>query len=137
MHTNIEIALNPLTDGFAENMACEDTINEDGHVLIIGTNGNMRLTDQEEARGILEKLLPCIGSFVVGISDYLAMFNENKAFDLEEGRFFVGSMVVMKMREGTLVPLSDEEIAEVRELLKGYMATLVNGDLQISALALG
>ena len=137
MHTNIEISLNPLTDGFMENTACADAIRADRHVLIIGTNGNMRLTDMEEGREILEAFAACGGSLILGDSAYIAMFNDRKAFDLEEGRFFVGSMVVMKMCEDTLGPLSDEEITEAQELLMEHMATLVSGNQRFSALALG
>jgi hypothetical protein len=137
MHTNIEISLNPLTDGFMENTACADAIRADRHVLIIGTNGNMRLTDMEEGREILEAFATCGGSLILGDSAYIVMFNDRKVFDLEEGRFFVGSMVVMKMCEGTLAPLSDEEINEAQELLMEHMATLVSGNQRFSALALG
>lgn len=73
---------------------------------------------------------------ILGESDYIVLFNDDKAFDLEEGRFFVGSMLVMKIIGDRLLPLSDEEIAEVEDILDGRMATLVSGDQQFSALVL-
>ncbi len=67
---------------------------------------------------------------------YIALFDDRKAFDLEDGRYFVGSMVIMKMSGNLLAPLSDAEVKEAQELLAGYMATLVSGDQQFSALVL-
>ncbi len=135
MNMNIEISLNPLTDGFVESEGNVDASRGDRHVLIIGTNGNMRLTDMEEGRQILEAFESCGASMILGDS-YIALFNDQKAFDLEESRFFVGSMVIMKMSGNLLTPLSEEEITEARELLEGHMATLVSGDQNFSALVL-
>lgn len=135
MNMNIEITLNPLTDGFVENKVNADTLRGDRHVLIIGTNGNLRLTDTEEGKQILEAFETCGGSMILGDS-YIALFDDRKAFDLEDGRYFVGSMVIMKMSGNLLAPLSDAEVKEAQELLAGHMATLVSGDQQFSALVL-
>ena len=136
MNMNIEITLNPLTDGFVENEVNADTIRGDRHVLIIGTNGNLRLTDTEEGKRILEAFETCGGSMILGDSAYIALFDDRKAFDLEDGRYFVGSMVIMKMSGNMLAPLTVEEIKEAQELLAGHMVTLVSGEQQFSALVL-
>lgn len=97
MNKNIEIKLNPLTDGFVENAVNKNAIRADRHALIIATNGDLRLTDLNEVKEIIEGFKNCGGSIILGDSDFIVLFNDNKAFDLEEGRFFVGSMLVMKI----------------------------------------
>ena len=131
----IEIKLNPLTDGFVNNSPHKAT-DDKYNALIIGTNGDSRKADSEEICIILERLKNCAGSLMLGDSDYIVLFNDEKAFDLEEGRFFVGSMMVMKMNDENLCPLSDDEISEVKELLQDRMAILISGDHQFSALTL-
>ena len=136
MNKNIEIKLNPLTDGFVENAVNEKAIRADRHALIIATNGDLRFTDLNEVKEIIEGFKNCGGSIILGDSDFIVLFNDNKAFDLEEGRFFVGSMLVMKISGDRLLPLSDEEIVAVQDMLDGRMATLVSEDQQFSALVL-
>lgn len=136
MNKNIEIKLNPLTDGFVENAVNENAIRADRHALIIATNGDLRLTDMNEVKEIIEGFKNCGGSIILGDADFIVLFNDNKAFDLEEGRFFVGSMLVMKISGDRLLPLSDEEIVAVQDMLDGRMATLVSEDQQFSALVL-
>ena len=53
MNKNIEIKLNPLTDGFVENAVNESAIRADRHALIIATNGDLRLTDLNEVKEII------------------------------------------------------------------------------------
>ena len=136
MNKNIEIKLNPLTDGFVENAVNENAIRADRHALIIATNGDLRLTDLNEVKEIIEGFKNCGGSIILGDSDFIVLFNDNKAFDLEEGRFFVGSMLVMKISGDRLLPLSDEEIVAVQDMLDDRMATLVSENQQFSALVL-
>ena len=111
-------------------------VRADGHALIIATNGALRLTDMMEVKHIIEGLGTRGGSIILGDDDFIALFNDDKAFDLEEGRFFVGSMLVMKISEDRLLPLSDDEIVTAQEMLDGRMATFVSGDQQFSALVL-
>lgn len=130
----MSITLNPLTDGFVEND--KDMVRADGSALIIATNGAFRLTDMMEAKHIIEGLGTRGGSIILGDDDFIVLFNDDKAFDLAEGRFFVGSMLVMKISEDRLLPLSDDEIVTAQEMLDGRMATFVSGDQQFSALVL-
>lgn len=134
MTKSMSITLNPLTDGFVEND--KDMVRADGSALIIATNGALRLTDMMEAKHIIEGLGTRGGSIILGDDDFIVLFNDDKAFDLEEGRFFVGSMLVMKISEDRLLPLSDDEIVTAQEMLDGRMATFVSGDQQFSALVL-
>ena len=130
----MSITLNPLTDGFVEND--KDMVRADGSARIIATNGAFRLTDMMEAKHIIEGLGTRGGSIILGDDDFIVLFNDDKAFDLAEGRFFAGSMLVMKISEDRLLPLSDDEIVTAQEMLDGRMATFVSGDQQFSALVL-
>ena len=134
MTRSMSITLNPLTDGFVEND--KDMVRADGSALIIATNGALRLTDMMEAKHIIEGLGTRGGSIILGDDDFIVLFNDDKAFDLAEGRFFVGSMLVMKISEDRLLPLSDDEIVTAQEMLDGRMATFVSGDQQFSVLVL-
>ena len=134
MTKSMSITLNPLTDGFVEND--KDMVRADGSALIIATNGALRLTDMMEAKHIIEGLGTRGGSIILGDDDFIVLFNDDKVFDLAEGRFFVGSMLVMKISEDRLLPLSDDEIVTAQEMLDGRMATFVSGDQQFSALVL-
>ncbi len=142
MSKHIEIRLDPLTDGFVDDRANEDTLHTDRHVLIIATNGKDRLTDFTEAGHILDALNTSgsIGALVLvdvqGDMDFLVVFNDEKAFDLEENRFLAGSMLVMRIEGQHLIGLSDEEVSRVKGLLEGRMFDLVNGEESFSALAL-
>ena len=136
MTKSMSITLNPLTDGFVENENDKAMVRADGHALIIATDGAFRLTDMMEAKHIIEGLGTRGGSIILGDDDFIVLFNDDKAFDLEEGRFFVGSMLVMKISEDRLLPLSDDEIVTAQEMLDGRMATFVSGDQQFSALVL-
>lgn len=142
MSKHIETRLDPLTDGFTENKAAVNAIRADRHALIIATNGDFRLTDIREADIILRELAAseCSGSIILedvpdGV-DFLVIFNDHKAFDLEEGRFFVGSMLILKMESKRLHGLIDEEVYKVKDMMDGRMATLVDGGDTFSALAL-
>ena len=136
MTRSMSITLNPLTDGFVENENDKAMVRADGSALIIATNGALRLTDMMEAKHIIEGLGTRGGSIILGDDDFIVLFNDDKAFDLAEGRFFVGSMLVMKISEDRLLPLSDDEIVTAQEMLDGRMATFVSGDQQSSALVL-
>lgn len=136
MTRSMSITLNPLTDGFVENENDKVMVRADGHALIIATDGAFRLTDMMEAKHIIEGLGTRGGSIILGDDDFIVLFNDDKAFDLAEGRFFVGSMLVMKISEDRLLPLSDDEIVTAQEMLDGRMATFVSGDQQFSALVL-
>lgn len=137
MNKNIVIKLDPMTDGFTEEKMAEKAFRADRHALVIATNGDLRLTDLIEAESIMRDLekTGCGGSMILG-DEFVLLFNDNKAFDLEEGRFFVGSVLVLKISGKHLHGLSDEEIIHVQDLLDGRMATMVAGDQKFSALAL-
>ena len=132
----IEIRLNPLTDGIVQTICTDKAERQDRHALVIATNGDTKQISLHKAKEILDGLKACSGSIIIGDSDYIVIFNDDKAFDTESGRYFVGSMLVMRIDEDRMVPLAEEEIQTVKELLDEHMADMAAGDLSFSALEL-
>ena len=133
---DIRIQLNPLTDGVVMTKK-EDMGREDKHALIIGTNGKYRLVSLQEAKEILYSLKDESASFILGSSDYLVIYNAGKAVSINDADYLVGSMLVMRMQEDELCMMSNEEIAQVQELIGNRMETMISDDQTFSALELG
>ena len=133
----IEINLNPLTDGIVQTTCADETAErQERHALVIATNGDMKPISLQEVKAILDGLNGCSGSVMLGDMDYIAIFNDDKAFDTEDGRYFVGSMLIMRIDGDRLVPLTEEEIQTARGLLSERMRDMIAGDLRFSALEL-
>ena len=132
----IEIKLNPLTDGIVQTICIDKAERQDQRALVIATNGDMKQISLQEAMKILDGLKDCSGSIIIGDSDYIVIFNDDKAFDTQEGRYFVGSMLIMRIDGDRLVPLTEEEIQTARGLLSEHMRDMTAGDLRFSALEL-
>ena len=132
----IEIKLNPLTDGIVQTICIDKAERQDQRALVIATNGDMKQISLQEAMKILDGLKDCSGSIIIGDSDYIVIFNDDKAFDTQEGRYFVGSMLIMRIDGDRLVPLTEEEIQTARGLLSERMRDMIAGDLRFSALEL-
>ena len=130
----IEINLNPLTDGIVQTTCADEAERQERHALVIATNGDMKPISLQEVKEILDGLNGCSGSVMLGDMDYIAIFNDDKAFDTEEGRYFVGSMLIMRIDGDRLVPLTEEEIQTARGLLSERMRDMTAGDLRFSAL---
>ena len=132
----IEIKLNPLTDGIVQTICIDKAERQDQRALVIATNGDMKQISLQEAMKILDGLKDCSGSIIIGDSDYIFIFNDDKAFDTQEGRYFVGSMLIMRIDGDRLVPLAEEEIQTARGLLSERMREMTADDLRFSALEL-
>ena len=132
----IEINLNPLTDGIVQTICIDKAERQDQRALVIATNGDMKQISLQEAMKILDGLKDCSGSIIIGDSDYIVIFNDDKAFDTQEGRYFVGSMLIMRIDGDRLVPLAEEEIQTARGLLSERMREMTADDLRFSALEL-
>ena len=61
----------------------------------------------------------------------------DKAFDLAEGRFFVGSVFIVKGSHSGMEFISEDEVDTVVNEFSSRMATLCSGDMQFSAYEIG
>lgn len=91
----------------------------------------------QEAKEILYSLKDESASFILGSSDYIVIYNAGKAVSINDADYLVGSMLVMRMQEDELCMMSNEEIAQVQELIGNRMETMISDDQTFSALELG
>lgn len=101
--------------------------------LVIGTNGNYRFVDEEEAVEIMEKLSDICGTDRMGRTKYLVIYNTKKVIKTIDGRFFVGSALIIKSSKSGIEFLDEDEIDTVVNEFASRMATLCSGDMQFSA----
>ena len=131
----INIALDPVNDGVN---SCPANVKMKGRgALVIGTNGNYRFVDEEEAVEILDKLSGCCETDYIGKTNYLIVYNSKKVIKTFEGRLFVGSVLIVKGSHSGMEFISEEEVDTVINEFASRMATLCSGDMQFSAYEIG
>ena len=93
---NIEISiqLDPVNDGV--NSFPTDVRMKGRGALVIGTNGNYRFIAEDEAIEIMDKLSGCCETEYIGKTSYLVVYNSKKVIKTIEGKFFVGSALIVK-----------------------------------------
>lgn len=131
----ISIALNPLKDGivFQDNNN-KDTAEKDRLVPVIGTDGQIRLIRPKEAAQIMKGLGRDLGHFRIGGDRFMVLYNDDKTFRTKEGEYLVGSFLVFKDDHNELMPLTDEEIRYVQDILENHMTEFRAGEMTFSAL---
>ncbi len=128
---DITIQLDPVNDGVSSIPA---NIKMKGRgALVIGTNGNYRFIDEDEAVEILDRLSGSCGTDYIGKNNYLAVYNSKKVIKAIEGRFIVGSVLIVKGTDKGIEFLEEDEINTVINEFASRMATLCSGDMQFSA----
>ena len=120
---DINIALDPVNDGIVQNTEQITCISKGA--LIIATNGKTRFVNLERIPYELEGLADLSYSEFMGDTEYLLIFNANKIFNVGTGRFFVGSVLVMKNDDGELCPMTREECGKASKEFQSRLATLV------------
>lgn len=135
----ISIRLDPMSDGLVDAKRTTDTTeNENRFALIVGTNGEYREASMEEAEGILESLEGRAEAADLGRNEYIAFYDKEKCFSDEEGEYFAGSMVVLKVSEDSqeLKMLEEADTRRVMELLTERMVVFRVGEASFSAMEL-
>lgn len=128
---DITIQLDPVNDGVSSIPA---NVKMKGRgALVIGTNGNYRFIDEDEAVEILDKLSGNCGTDYMGKNNYLVVYNSKKVIKAIEGRFIVGSVLIVKGTDKGIEFLEEDEINTVINEFASRMATLCSGDMQFSA----
>ena len=131
---NVTIELDPVNDGavFAENRFKKK---EEG-ALIIGTNGESRTADANEANSILEKLSAVGHGEYLGNSNYIAMFNGDKIINFGTGKCFIGSAIILKYANEKLSLLSGDDFQEAAKEFESRLITIIGDGQEFSALEL-
>ena len=128
---DITIQLDPVNDGVSSIPA---NVKMKGRgALVIGTNGNYRFIDEDEAVEILDRLSGSCGTDYMGKNNYLVVYNSKKVIKAIEGRFIVGSVLIVKGTDKGIEFLEEDEINTVINEFASRMATLCSGDMQFSA----
>ena len=87
------INLDPVNDGVELKSEKENTLAESA--LIIATDGQKRTVGFTEAMSILEKIKN-IKAERLGNTDYIALYNGDKIVNFGNGRFFIGSVLILR-----------------------------------------
>lgn len=98
---------------------------------VIGTDGKYRFACPREFFETIEKLGENVEVDIIGISNYVLVFNSNNILNFKGDRYFVGSTFVVKMGETCLELVSEDEIDEIRELFGCRMVDLKIGCNQV------
>ena len=133
----INIQLDPVTDG--PNFLPEKVTNKSKKALVIGTNGEYRLIDEDEVYEIFDRMTMAMvsESDFMGKTDFLAVFNAKKVLSTGGAKFVVGSVLIVKaVREGITL-LDTGEIEQAKTEFQSRLVTLCGSGIQFSAYELG
>ena len=128
---DINIALDPVNDGIVQKTEKITCISKGA--LVIATNGKSRFVNLDRVPYELEGLADISYSEFLGDTEFLLIFNANKIFNVGTGRFFVGSVLVMKNDDGALVPMTREDCEIAGKEFQNRLATLVCDGHEFSA----
>lgn len=131
----INIQLDPVRDGTS--FVPAKVKRKDKKALVIGTNGQYRIVEEDEAFDILNALSDVSESDYLGKSSYLAVFNGNKLLKLGVGKFLVGSVLVIKGGCQGIEMLNDDEIEEAKNEFITRLVTLCGNNMEFTAYEVG
>ena len=131
----ISIQLNPVEDG--ANFIPDRVRRKDKGALIIGTNGEYRVAEEEEAYDLLDRLAVNCASDYMGATDYLVIFNAKKVLCVSGTKFVVGSVMIVKGTARGLEFLNEEEVEEAKAEFISRLAVLRGSGIQFSAYEIG
>ena len=133
----INIQLDPVTDG--PNFLPEKVTNESKKALVIGTNGEYRLIDEDEVYEIFDRMASAMvsESDFMGNTDFLAVFNAKKVLSTGGAKFVVGSVLIVKGAREGIALMDEEEIEQAKTEFQSRLVTLCGSGIQFSAYELG
>ena len=126
------IKLDPVNDGFKQAPDFGNVKDREG--IIIGTNGKHRVIGDDEVSKIFDQLAMHSEGIPIG-NCYIGMVDSRKILKVGASRFFVGSMLVMKIagHAGIGAGLLDEDIQKILTEVESRMVTLSTGTEEFSA----
>lgn len=131
----LKFDLNPVTDGI---VFIEDKkVGESGELnsLFIATNGEMKLTGENETNSALRGLDGKAGSFSMGDDkEYLAFYNSDRIMDIDDERYFVGSVIVIKVCGYELLSVEKADIEKIAAAFEERLGILSNGKEKLTAI---
>ncbi|SEA19969.1 hypothetical protein SAMN02745687_02118 [Lachnospiraceae bacterium NK3A20] len=128
----IRIQLDPLRDDLIRRE--EKEVKKERRVLILGTDGQLRLCTMREAAEIIHALSENMGCLSLGSTNLAVIYNKEKRFVAQGDTYFAGSMLVMKEKDNHLEGLTEEEMLRAQDLIDARMTKICAGELNFSAL---
>lgn len=132
---DINIQLDPATDGII--CSFEKVKPEDRNALIIGTNGNYRIVDEEEALSILSRMDGFGRSEYMGSTHFLVVFNAGKVIKAGDGEYIAGSVLILKSGKRGIAFMTEEEIEKAKKEFASRIVTLCADGTSFSAYEIG
>ena len=130
----ISIQLNPVEDGAS--FIPDRVRRKDKGALVIGTNGEYRVAEEEEAYELLDRLVAnCASDY--GQDGLLSDFNAKKVLCVSGTKFVVGSVMIVKGTDRGLEFLDEEEVEEAKVEFISRLAVLCGSGIQFSAYEIG
>lgn len=103
------------------------------HALVIGTDGQIRIVDEDETDAIAEQLQENGKSLFIGNTNYLMIYNGKKVVETDNGPFFVGSCLIVKGTSKGVEYMTDDEIMEAKREFTSRLVNLVGGGIEFTA----
>ncbi len=129
----ITIKLDPMNDGIKS--MPKEIVSHDRHAVVIATNGDYRVLNQDEFDEMFSRFCPASQSEPLG--DYIMMYNAKQVLKVNSSRFFVGSALVIAQKGMNFAPsLTDEDIEHIRNEFASRIVTLSTGNEEFSAFEL-
>ncbi len=117
-------SLNPVTDG--PNLDMKKIHVKHEKALLVGSDGRMEIISRDRALAFMDELSGLLYGEYIGNSDFIGIFNSKCNLRVDDRRFYVGTVLIMKSTGVGLGSLSDEECEEAYEAYKEGMVTLVS-----------
>lgn len=131
----IGIQLDPVNDGanwIPEKMRCKNR-----GALIVGTNGQYRFAEEEEALEILDRLSGTCASDYMGKTEYLIVYNSNKVLSAGTKQYLAGSAMIVKGTAKGIEFLSQAEMEATLKEFESRLVILCGNGIQFSAYEIG
>lgn len=127
--------LNPVSDGivFVE----DKNVGESGELnaLVIATNGEMKIIGLQETNAALMGLDGREGSFSMGDDkEYVAFYNSDKIIDIGDERYFIGSVIVIKVCGYEIYSVEKEDVDKIAAAFEERLGILSNGNEKLTAI---
>ena len=134
----VGMSLDPVNDGvtFLSGLKRWDVKRKDEGSLVIATNGRSRILGIDDTADMLLRLSKVSYGEFLGNSDYIVILNGKKIHNVKDGKYFIGSALILRGGEGGLKTLTGDEYEEAKKEFKNHLVTLVCGRKEIPALEL-
>ena len=138
MNKNINIKLNPITDGYQGKL--ENVRSTTGYFLVVGTNFEHKVISDKEYCEYASQMSGYANQKI--IDNYLITFDDRQTIEVDGCFYFIGSFLVMKLRERpeheAIMEIFDPEaIEQFKEDIAGHFAELIIDGEPVEALVCG